>query len=449
VRFRTGGGFHPNAPPSLADSQQRRLYANLLRGMVRHLRFLETEAARFSRRDASELSWPVMAALVLGLYQVLVLRQADHAAVFETVELMGALGQPRAKGLVNAVLRSALRERGSAGESVTEPSARLATPSLARRTSHPDWLVERWVQRYGAGEAERICEANNRYESSGVRVNLARTTREALIERLSREGVTAVPHPGLSSALLVSRLGALLDSPAFGEGLCYVQDLGSQAAAAWIAPLAHGWILDACCAPGGKLTHLLELAAIPGLALKIVGMDASRERLRRVRENLARLRLPPVPLLAGNAARLPLRLGAPSGGWNAVLLDVPCSATGMIRKYPELKWNKHAEDVARHVALQAELLDQAAQAVRPGGLIAYLTCSLEPEENERQVEAFLARARGFRRRSFRDLPPPPGLSGSVDDLVTPSGDLLILPREDRMGLFAALLQRSDESEGVA
>ncbi len=477
--FRAGGAFRPTAPAELREPQQRRLYANLLRGMVRHQRLLEAEAARLARRPAEELSPPVRAALVLGLYQVLMLQQADHAAVFETVALLDALGQARAKGLVNAVLRAALRERTAMRERRGAPPL---PRTLAERTSHPDWLVARWVRRYGADGAERICETNNRFETSGVRVALHRIGRAQLLDRLAREGVAATPHPLLHGALLVAQLGALLDAPAFAEGLCSVQDAGSQLLSSWIAPLLEGWVLDACCAPGGKLTHLLELAAgsadaagAAGAAAlrspRLVGMDRSGARLQRVRDNLTRLRLPAPPLLAGDAARLPFRAapadgtaqphgtanaddtatagetaappppGLPWGGWDAVLLDVPCSATGMIRKYPELKWRKHEDDLARSAAQQARLLDEAAHAVRPGGLLVYSTCSLEPEENEAQVDAFLARTPGFRRVSFRDVPAPAGLGEPVERLVTPAGDLLLLPEADRMAIYGAMLRR--------
>ncbi|MFI5400335.1 MAG: RsmB/NOP family class I SAM-dependent RNA methyltransferase [SAR324 cluster bacterium] len=452
VAFRAGGTFRPNAPGALRETQQRRLYTNLLRGMVRHSRRLEAEAARLARRPAQRLSAAVMGALVLGLYQLFELRQAEHAAVFETVALLGALGQSRAKGLVNAVLRGALREWASGSL-----RGETAVP-LAERTSHPDWLVERWVRRYGAETAGRICEANNRFDSSGVRVNQARIGRDGLLERLAREGVDAAAHPSLPGALLVPRLGALLDSAAFAEGLCYVQDAGSQALICWIAPLLRGWVLDACCAPGGKLTHLAELEQCRALArgtggaagtLRLVGLDLSAKRLTRVRENFQRLRLKAPPLVAGDGRRLPFRAGAPDSGWNTILLDAPCSATGMIRKYPELKWLRHAADLPRLCGLQRALLDAAAPVLAPQGRIVYVTCSLEPEENEEQVEAFLARTLGFRRRSFRDLPPPQDL-GDAAGWIGDAGDLCVLPDADRMGLFAAILEpapRASEGSG--
>ena len=452
--FAAGGTFRPTAPPALADARQRRLYVNLLRGMIRHRRLLEAEAVRLARRPAHELAPPVLAALVLGLYQMLLLHQPDHAAVFETVEALGGVGQARAKGLVNAVLRAALRER-DAGAAAPERT-------LAERTSHPDWLVTRWTRHFGAAAAAAVCEANNRYESSGVRVAAHRIDRAALIARLARDGIPAAPHPLLPGAFLVTELGALLDNAAFTEGLCYVQDAGSQLLTSWVAPLLGGWILDVCCAPGGKLTHLLELQAAgtgTPAGLRLAGMDASRERLRRVRDNVRRLHLEPPPLLVGDAARLPLlacgaarlagRPGADGSGWSALLLDVPCSATGMIRKYPELKWRKHEADLARYAAQQSAMLDDAARVLGADGLIVYSTCSLEPEENERQVEAFLARHPDFRRLPFAAVAPPQGLGEPVAGLTTPQGDLQVLPGADRMGLYAALLRRGGGRAGTA
>jgi 16S rRNA (cytosine967-C5)-methyltransferase len=430
--FREGGTFRPVAPVSLRDSQQRRLYANLLRGMVRHCRRLEAEASRLARRPPAQLTSPVMAALVLGLHQVLDLKQADHAAVYETVELLGTLGQNRAKGLVNAVLRTALRER--------ERGERASSLSLAQRTSHPDWLVDRWVRQFGAEVTARICEANNRFETSGVRVNRARIGREALRARLAAEGVESTDHPLLPGALLVPHLSLLLDSASFSEGLCYVQDASSQLLGEWLARSLHGAVLDACCAPGGKLTHLAELSQCNSDAPTwLVGMDSSPDRLVRVRENFGRLRLGSPLLVAGDARRLPFGPVPPPGGWKTVILDAPCSATGMIRKYPELKWRRHVEDLARLGQIQAQLLDAAAQVLAPDGRIVYITCSLESEENEDQVNAFLTRTPGFRRLRFTELPAPEGLGEPVAGLVTAAGDLQVLPDGDRMGIFAAIL----------
>jgi 16S rRNA (cytosine967-C5)-methyltransferase len=169
----------------------------------------------------------------------------------------------------------------------------------------------------------------------------------------------------------------------------------------------------------------------------VAGAEVSRPRLAQVRENLRRLRLGAVPLLQADARRLPCADGA----WDAVLVDAPCTATGMIRKYPELKWRKHLEDLPRLAGTQAALLDEAARVVRPGGVLLYVTCSLEPEENAGAVDGFLGRHAGFARRPLLELPPPAGLGADPRTLLSAAGDLLLLPGPRQMGLYAALLTR--------
>jgi 16S rRNA (cytosine967-C5)-methyltransferase len=427
-RFAAGGTLEADPPRIDPGSDGARAYTRFLRGLVRHRRWLEAEVERLAQRPLAQLDPPVAAAAMLGLLQLHVLRLPEHAVVYETVETVVALGFGSAKGLVNALLRAALRER-AAGR---DPALGY---SLAVRTSHPDWLVERWTRRYGPERTQAVCEANARFEALSARVETQRVTPAALLARLAAEGVAAEPHPLLPGAIRVPRLGELLGSAAFAEGLCYVQDVASQVLTQWVSPRLSGRVLDACAAPGGKLTHLLGLGRADRW---LAGADRDPARLARIRENLTRLQLAPAPLLAADGCRLPFADGA----WDGVLLDVPCSATGMIRKYPELIWRKHAEDLPQYAAAQAALLEEAARVVRSGGLIVYSTCSLEPEENEQQVEAFLARHLEFRLLPFSALSPPAGLGEPPAALLTDAGHLLILPATDRLGLFAALLERS-------
>jgi 16S rRNA (cytosine967-C5)-methyltransferase len=438
--FQQGGAFAAEPPPALWEDAQRRLYVQLLRGMVRHRRLLEAEVARLAARPLERLDAAPLALAVLGLYQLRFLAVAPHAAVFETVQLAPALHAQRARGWVNAILRAAQRE------GLREDATGAAEPlPLAVRTSHPDWLVERWTRHYGAEGARAVCEANNRYEGATLRVATERIAPAALVARLAAEGVAVAAHPLLPGALWCEPLGALLRTAAFAEGFCYVQDVSSQLLVEWCAPLLRGRVLDACAAPGGKLTHLAaQPAAQPaaqaaaGPARRwVAGAEVSRPRLAQVRENLRRLRLGAVPLLQADARRLPCADSA----WDAVLVDAPCTATGMIRKYPELKWRKHLEDLPRLAGTQAALLDEAARVVRPGGVLLYVTCSLEPEENAGAVDGFLGRHAGFARRPLAELPPPAGLGADPRTLLSAAGDLLLLPGPRQMGLYAALLTR--------
>jgi len=425
--FARGGPFAAEPPVALRDDAQRRLYVQLLRGMVRHRRLLEAEVARLADRPPNRVDAEALALGMLGLYQLRFLDMAPHAAVFETVALAPALRKPWARSWVNAILRTAQRE-GLRGTDTAQPLP------LAVRASHPDWMVERWTARYGTGRTTAICEANDRYEGAALRVETGRIGPQALLRRLTEEGVRASRHPLLADALWSEQLGAVLRTQAFREGLCYVQDVSSQLLMAWVAPLLEGRVLDACAAPGGKLTHLVGLRR-PGTWA--VGAELSAARLAQVRENLQRLRLPATPLLRADGRHLPCADRA----WDAVLLDAPCSATGMIRKYPELKWRKHLEDLPAFAETQAALLTEAARAVRRGAHVLYATCSLEPEENEDAVQRFLAAQPAFRQRSFADLPRPAGLGAEPRSLLTKDGALQLLPGPQQMGLYAAILQR--------
>ncbi|MEE8396000.1 MAG: RsmB/NOP family class I SAM-dependent RNA methyltransferase, partial [bacterium] len=281
---------------------------------------------------------------------------------------------------------------------------------------------------------EKLCEANNVGGGLSLRVETGRITPEDLLRRLADEGVAARRHPLLPAALAVERTSDLLRAPSFGEGLCYVQDVASQVLAAWAAPALLGRVLDVCAAPGGKLTLL---AGLRGERRWVAGGDVAPARLELIRQNLARLRLPATPLLCADGRRLPFG----DGCWDGVVLDVPCSATGMIRKYPELKWRWSEAGLAAHANLQGALLAEGARVVRPGGRLLYVTCSLEPEENADAVAALLAARPDFGRVSFGDLPPPRGLGEPPGRFVTRAGDFLMLPGADRMGMYGALLRR--------
>ncbi len=434
--FAKGAAPAEEAPPQVREAADRRLFAQMLRGMVRHKRLLEAELARLTERPVKDQHPELTAIALLGLYQLRFLeRVPPHAAVFETVALAAALGHGRARGWVNAILRRAERER----EASTAWVAGLPT---AMRSSHPDWLVAGWRAQYGERLAERICEANNIGGGATLRVETGRISPHDLLRRLSEEDVTARPHPLLPGAVMTDQAGALLRSASFREGLVYVQDVASQLLMAWCKPLFKGRVLDACAAPGGKLTWLAGLRAPK---LQAMGADITPQRLRMMRENFARLRLAPQPLLRADGRRLPFA----SGGLDGVILDVPCSATGMIRKYPELKWRKQPSDMAGYVATQRELLNGAARLVRPGGWLLYATCSLEEAENQGAVATFLAEQPEFSRRKFAELAPPKGLGEPPRTFITREGDFQTLPAADRMGFYGALLVNNKTTKSAA
>ncbi|MDH5751763.1 MAG: methyltransferase domain-containing protein [Deltaproteobacteria bacterium] len=438
--FLAGNEFDSQPPDALSEEKDRRLFVNLLRGVVRHWRFLQGEVFRLSGRKADRLDQTLGLLACLGLYQIRFMRLPDHAAVNETVELAPTLGRHHGKGWLNGVLRAAARE----GLRETDSPEKL---SLAMRTSHPDWMVERWQKRFGETLTGELCENNNRFSGAGVRVETGRISPEKLLEWLDDESVQAEMHPLLHGSLWVENTAALLASQAFERGLCYVQDVSSQLLVSWITPLLSGMVLDVCCAPGGKLT---QLAGQLGGKARLTALDISSHRLERVRENILRLGLTGVRLLQADGRRLPFVRGENlpevrlRRGWDAVVLDAPCSATGTIRKYPEMKLRKLPGDLPRLADSQQALLAEAARVVRPGGLVCYITCSLEREENQDVVDTFLEAHPGWRRLSFGDIPTPEGLAEDPRGFITDGGDFFILPGKNWMGMYGACLQRGED-----
>lgn len=328
----------------------------------------------------------VRALLLVAIYRLETRPDAEHTVVDQAVVAAGELAEGRFRGLVNGVLRNFLRQRETL-------SAALADDPVAR-TQHPDW----WLAHLQAAYPEdwpAIVAAGNEPPPMALRVNLRRCSRDAYQARLTAAGIpaTAVGEAGLALAkpLPVERL------PDFAAGLVSVQDPGAQLAAVRLDPAAGSRVLDACAAPGGKTAHLLERADLDLLAL-----DLKPSRCRRVSENLERLGLT-AEVRSADCAKLNTWWdGRP---FDAVLADVPCTASGVVRRSPDAKWLRREADIASFAAAQSRILDALWQVVRPGGKLLYVTCSVFPAENGEQIDAFLARQPLARRRHQEQLLP--------------------------------------------
>ncbi len=319
---------------------------------------------------------PRLAALLrIGLYQLQWLRIPDHAAVAATVNAAQVLGNPRAKGFVNAVLRRYLREP-------EKLAARLGDVREAV-TSHPDWMVDRlgtdWPHDW-----QHVVEENNRPPPMWLRVNARRTTRAAYLDMLDAEGIAAKPSQAISSAVLLMQPRPKDTLPGFADGLVSVHDAGAQLAAQWLAPEPGQRVLDACAAPGGKCAHLLESCPDPG---EVVALDREQHRLNVAAVELQRLGLQ-ATLVCGDAA-------SPGDWWDGrlfdrILLDAPCSALGVIRRHPDIKVLRRPADIAQAAAKQRMLLEALWPLLTPGGRLLYATCTVVHEENRDQIGNFLA-----------------------------------------------------------
>jgi 16S rRNA (cytosine967-C5)-methyltransferase len=310
---------------------------------------------------------------LMGLYQLKYMRVKPHAAVSETV--LAARKKPWAKALINALLRSYLRKQDNFEQK--------ADNVQYAAVSHPDWLIKK-IEQDWPQQAQQILLENNRQPPMALRVNLARISRDQYLQQLSDQGIVAVAVSFCPSAIILDKPVAVDLLPGFAEGLVSVQDTAAQLAAGLLDVQAGHRVLDVCAAPGGKAAHILEYQ--PQLK-ELVAVDVDESRMQRVSDNLQRLKLP-ARLVVGDAA-------SPPDWWDGqlfdrILLDTPCSALGVIRRHPDIKLLRRAEDIEPLQALQKNILHAVWPLLAPGGTMLYATCSILKQENEQQIDIFLA-----------------------------------------------------------
>lgn len=370
--------------PGLADPRDRGLLEAIVFAALRHERRYAFVLAHWLSKPlpmASAKDRNVARLLLVGLAQLDALGLPPHAAVAATVEAVKQLGREGLAGLFNAVLRKATRE------------AWPAPAALAVSSSHPDWMLRRFAIDW-PDRVEVLLAANNSEAPLWLRANAPRFSRAALAERWRAAGIASEPGLAADSLRLVERANPAT-LPGFAEGAFHVQDLAAQLAVEALDPRPGLRVLDACAAPGGKTLGLLAAVGATG---EVLALDVDARRLERLRGLVASLR----PSEARFEARL-ADAGQPAGwhdgrGFDAILLDAPCSATGIIRRQPDIKVHRREDDVAALAALQAGLLDALFPLLRPGGRLLYATCSLLRTENDAQIAAFLGRtpaARGL------------------------------------------------------
>ncbi len=394
-----------NAPgPLRLQGWARAAYLDVTYGALRHLGELRACLAQLLREPPRQSI--VECLLVAALYQLRYTRAAPHAVVDQAVRCAGAVGVARAGGLVNAVLRNFLRDsNGIVSRALTGEEGRY---------SHPSWWIAKLREQQPSGWTE-VLEAGNQHPPFTLRVRTERIAIGSYIDQLEGAGIEA--HQTGPSAVTLTRPLPVAEVPGFAAGLVSVQDAGAQIAAPVLDLQAGMRVLDACAAPGGKSAHILELAGVSLLAL-----DCDGARLRRVQENLDRLGLD-ADLVVGDAA-------APQTWWDGIafdriLADVPCSASGVVRRHPDVKWLRRPTDLAGFAAQQTVLLDALWHTLRRGGKLLYATCSVFREENQDQAEGFASRHRDARRLPVAALP---------DDGV-------LLPNRDHDGFFYALFEK--------
>lgn len=359
----------------VADARERPLAQELAYGTLRWYPRLSALVGQLLQRPLKDRDRDIHALLLVGVYQLAYLAVPAHAAVHETVETARALGKPWAAKLVNGVLRNFQRRQPQLTAALEQdPVTRLA---------HPRWLLERFRHDWPA-DWEALAAANNARPPLCLRVNARRLDRQAYLAALAEAGIEAVPAPHGSAGVELVEPMAVERLPGYAEGWFSVQDGAAQQAAPLLDLQPGMRVLDACAAPGGKTAHILECE--PNLA-GLTAIDMDPARLQRVAENLQRLGLE-AQLVAGDAS-------VPPGWWDGdpyqrILLDAPCSATGVIRRHPDIKVLRRSDDIPRLVDQQRRLLEALWSLLAPGGMLLYATCSVVADENADQVERFLA-----------------------------------------------------------
>lgn len=405
---------------SALDARDRRWTQELVYGLLRRREDLDAALHPRVRGGIARLHPDLTDLLRLGVYQLLFMNSVPpYAAIAQTVELAKIRHGIGASKLANAVLRRIDRERDHLADPEVGAEGDIAG-QLARQQSHPRWLVERWVEQFGAEATAVLLQRNN--EEARVILRPWGLVREQLEASLERSGVRAGEVPLVPDSLQLPQGTALLELAAWRQGRCFVQDPAATLVTRYASFPAGSIVGDLCAAPGGKALELSRTARF------VVAADRSPSRLSRLAANLTRLGAPDVALVAMDAAVPAIaRL-------DAILLDVPCTGTGTFRRHPDARWRLRHSDLALLAASQAGLLRAGAECVKPGGLLVYSTCSLEREENDEQVDAFLSG-----NEEWALEPPPPA---AVPDDVLDRGLLRVLPhRHGTDGSFAARLRR--------
>lgn len=368
------------------EERDRALFLEILYGVIRWHGRLGWLIAKMSKGSTGKPESAAVAAAGVGLYQLFYLdRVPDYAAVDGAVAAAKRLAGPQAAGWVNAVLRRAARERESWINAAPPPGRLTRIESLAVRFSHPEWMIARWLKARPASELELFLQWNNRRPAITLRINRLKTDPEAIKEEMQRACLAFETVAEDPFFLRIEHSGELRQFDFLRDGRATVQDVSQGFVSRLVDARPGEEILDLCAAPGGKTSHLAELA--PGA--KIVATDKAEERLDLLRKGLERGGYQNVSVESYEAV-----IGS-RRSFDAILLDVPCTGTGVLSRRPDLRWRRHPDDVRRMAAVQRSLLHYAAGRLKPFGRIIYSTCSVEPEENRAAIESFIAERREF------------------------------------------------------
>lgn len=382
------------------DTRERAQANEYIQGILRRRSFLDFMIAEYSSVPLEELEVMFKNILRLGLYGLLFMDGTpDHAAINEPVEIAKRQISSRSGDMVNAILRRAQREREA--NQLPKPSMADRTQLIATTFSHPEWMVDRYVKRMGEREAFQLFQANNKRPDFYLRVNNLRTKTENFRIRLEKSGISFEESDWLPGYFKVVSVAEVRAKGWFEKGLCQVQDIAAGFAPAVLDPQPGEMVYDLCAAPGTKTIVLADMMQNEGTILSV---DIAQDRIGKIAENAEHYGAENVKIQRADIIEERFKLA------DAVLLDAPCSGTGVLSKRADLRWKRTQQDLDAIIEKQAELLDAAANMVKKGGRLVYATCSIEPEENMEQVQKFLKEYDNFELQPLDDYLPEEVLS---------------------------------------
>ncbi|TSB46361.1 16S rRNA (cytosine(967)-C(5))-methyltransferase RsmB [Alkalicoccobacillus porphyridii] len=359
------------------DRRDSALLTEIVYGTIQRKLTLDYYMKPFLKKGSKKLDTWVLVLLRLSMYQMIYLdRVPERAIVHEAVTIANKRGHKGISGMVNGVLRAFQRAQRPAFEQIENPLERLSIS-----TSHPEWLLKRWIEQYGEHEVEKMCAENLLPASLSMRINTTKTNREDLLRELEEEGIEARAAE-LSEVGIVIEKGAVFESKAYLQGKMTAQDESSMLVAQALAPEAGMEILDTCAAPGGKTTHLAELMNNQG---SVQAFDLHTQKIKLIKDQAHRLGLSIIKAEAMDARKLVHHQPV----YDRVLVDAPCTGFGVLKRKPDIKWAKSEQDVKQIAKVQADILAAASTCVKKGGRLVYSTCTVDKAENEGTVQQFL------------------------------------------------------------
>lgn len=408
------------------DPKDIGLLTELTYGTLQRKMTLDFFLSPFLMKNKKLENW-VRQLLRMTVYQMVYLDKIpDRAAIFEAVEIAKKRGHKGISSLVNGVLRSIQREGLPAFEAIEDPIERLAVS-----TSHPHWLVKRWVMQFGYEETKEMCELNLTAPVMTGRVNTTKIDREKCLALLEEEGFSVEASTIVPEAILCYK-GNLANSNVFKQGFITIQDESSMLVALSLGVNENQHVLDACAAPGGKTTHIAEKLNRTG---EVISLDLHEHKVKLIRENAERLGLSNIKAETLDSRHVQDHFEKES--FDRILLDAPCSGLGVLRRKPDIKYTKKEEDVFQLQKIQKTLLDSVSPLLKKGGILVYSTCTIDQEENHQVVEAFLKQHPEFERdNSVSDRMPDP-----IKPIVK-NGEMQILPQHmNSDGFYIACLRK--------